>query len=133
MIHGAAHWQPMVNGYSSLVPPFHMRLYSELHEFPTETGLAELERLGVAVRSPYSETNIPQDADIVVIGNALSRGNPEVEAVLDAKRRHTSQAALLADEFLRDLVPPGVSQLYFFARVGRLELRRRCQFQDHTS
>jgi hypothetical protein len=47
MIHGAAHWQKMVNGYSSLVPPFHERLYLELHEFPTEQGLAELERLGV--------------------------------------------------------------------------------------
>jgi hypothetical protein len=47
MIHGAAHWQKMVNGYSSLVPPFHERLYQELHEFPTERGLAELERLGV--------------------------------------------------------------------------------------
>ncbi len=47
MIHGAAHWQPMVNGYSSLVPPFHMKLYAELHEFPTERGLAELERMGV--------------------------------------------------------------------------------------
>ena len=47
MVHGAAHWQPMVNGYSSLVPPRHEALYRELYEFPTETGLAELERLGV--------------------------------------------------------------------------------------
>ena len=62
----------------------------------------ELARMGVPVSSPYAETNIPKDAELVVIGNALSRGNPEVEAVLDAKRRYTSQAALLADEFLRD-------------------------------
>lgn len=47
MIHGAVHWQKMVNGYSSLVPPRHEKLYAELHEFPTEAGLAELERLGV--------------------------------------------------------------------------------------
>ena len=47
MIHGAAHWQPMVNGYSSLVPPFHEKLYRELFEFPTDAGLAELERIGV--------------------------------------------------------------------------------------
>ena len=64
----------------------------------------ELARMGVSVSSPYAETNIPKDADWVVIGNALSRGNPEVEAVLDAKRRYTSQAALLADEFLRDRI-----------------------------
>ncbi len=62
----------------------------------------ELARMGVPVSSPYAEANIPADVDLVVIGNALSRGNPEVEAVLDAKRRYTSQAALLADEFLRD-------------------------------
>ena len=64
----------------------------------------ELKHMGVPVSSPYAEANIPADADLVVIGNALSRGNPEVEAVLDAKRRYTSQAALLADEFLRDRV-----------------------------
>ncbi len=62
----------------------------------------ELARMGVPVSSPYAEANIPPDAELIVIGNALSRGNPEVEAVLDAKRRYTSQAALLADEFLRD-------------------------------
>ncbi len=64
----------------------------------------ELARMGVKVSSPYAEANIPADADWVVLGNALSRGNPEVEAVLDAKRRYTSQAALLADEFLRDRI-----------------------------
>jgi hypothetical protein len=47
MIHGATHFQPMVNGYSSLVPPFHMELFKELYDFPTERGLAELERIGV--------------------------------------------------------------------------------------
>ena len=62
----------------------------------------ELARMGVPVSSPYAEANIEADVDLVVIGNALSRGNPEVEAVLDAKQRYTSQAALLADEFLRD-------------------------------
>ena len=64
----------------------------------------ELARMGVTVSSPYAEANLPKDADLIVIGNALSRGNPEVEAVLDGKRRYTSQAALLADEFLRDRV-----------------------------
>jgi UDP-N-acetylmuramate: L-alanyl-gamma-D-glutamyl-meso-diaminopimelate ligase len=64
----------------------------------------ELARMGVAVKTPYAERNVPDDAELVVIGNALSRGNPEVEAVLDAKRRYTSQAALLADEFLRERV-----------------------------
>ena len=53
------------------------------------------------VRSPYAEANVPEDADLVVIGNALSRGNPEVEVVLDRRQRYTSLPALLAEEFIR--------------------------------
>jgi UDP-N-acetylmuramate: L-alanyl-gamma-D-glutamyl-meso-diaminopimelate ligase len=61
----------------------------------------QLEALGLSLRSPYDARNVPEDADLVVIGNALSRGNPEVEAVLDRKQRMTSLPALLADEFIR--------------------------------
>jgi UDP-N-acetylmuramate: L-alanyl-gamma-D-glutamyl-meso-diaminopimelate ligase len=61
----------------------------------------QLEALGVPVRSPYAEANVPAEADLVVIGNALSRGNPEVEVVLDRRQRYTSLPALLADEFIR--------------------------------
>jgi UDP-N-acetylmuramate: L-alanyl-gamma-D-glutamyl-meso-diaminopimelate ligase len=61
----------------------------------------QLEELGIPVRSPYAESNVPADADLVVIGNALSRGNPEVEAVLDRKQRMTSLPALLAEEIIR--------------------------------
>ena len=39
----------------------------------------QLAALGIPIRSPYAEANVPADADLVVIGNALSRGNPEVE------------------------------------------------------
>ncbi len=59
MIHGAAHWQPMVNGYSSLVPPRHEKLYAELHQFPTEAGLTELERLGVKYVVVHTEMYQP--------------------------------------------------------------------------
>jgi len=62
----------------------------------------QLEALGIEVRSPYAEANVPKDADLVVIGNALSRGNPEVEAVLDRRQRYTSLPALVAEEFLRE-------------------------------
>jgi UDP-N-acetylmuramate: L-alanyl-gamma-D-glutamyl-meso-diaminopimelate ligase len=61
----------------------------------------QLEELGIPIRSPYGACNVPEDADLVVIGNALSRGNPEVEAVLDRRQRMTSLPALLAEEFLR--------------------------------
>src|SRR5262249_48621057 len=61
----------------------------------------QLEALGIALRSPYAADNVPVDADLGVIGNALSRGNPEVEEVLDRKQRYTSLPALLAEEFIR--------------------------------
>jgi UDP-N-acetylmuramate: L-alanyl-gamma-D-glutamyl-meso-diaminopimelate ligase len=62
----------------------------------------QLEALGIPIRSPYAEANVPADADLVVIGNALSRGNPEVEVVLERRQRYTSLPALLAEEFLRE-------------------------------
>lgn len=61
----------------------------------------QLEALGIPIRSPYAAANVPEDAELVVIGNALSRGNPEVEVVLDRKQRATSLPALVAEEFLR--------------------------------
>jgi UDP-N-acetylmuramate: L-alanyl-gamma-D-glutamyl-meso-diaminopimelate ligase len=61
----------------------------------------QLEALGIPVRSPYDAANVPEDADLVVVGNALSRGNPEVEAVLDRKQRMASLPSVLAEEFIR--------------------------------
>ncbi len=40
-----------------------------------------LETKGIALMEGYRAENIPADADVVVIGNAMRRGNPEVEAV----------------------------------------------------
>ena len=61
----------------------------------------QLEELGIAVRTPYDAKNVPEDAEVVVVGNALSRGNPEVEAVLDRKQRMSSMPAMLSEEFIR--------------------------------
>jgi len=61
----------------------------------------QLEELGIPVRSPYAEANVPTDAELVVIGNALSRGNPEVEVVLDRKQRMASLPQVLAEEIIR--------------------------------
>jgi UDP-N-acetylmuramate: L-alanyl-gamma-D-glutamyl-meso-diaminopimelate ligase len=60
-----------------------------------------LRALGIPVMEPYAETNLTPAPDLVVIGNALSRGNPEVERVLDERIPFTSMAALLRDEFLK--------------------------------
>ncbi len=62
----------------------------------------QLERLGIALREGYLPGNISPDCDTVVVGNALSRGNPAVEAVLDSGRHYTSGA-----EWLREQVLPG--------------------------
>jgi UDP-N-acetylmuramate: L-alanyl-gamma-D-glutamyl-meso-diaminopimelate ligase len=47
--------------------------------------------------------------DVVVVGNAISRGNLELEAVLDAGVRYTSAAAVIKEEFLRDRHPIAVA------------------------
>jgi UDP-N-acetylmuramate: L-alanyl-gamma-D-glutamyl-meso-diaminopimelate ligase len=60
-----------------------------------------LGELGIPVAEPYAESNLDPRPDLVVIGNALSRGNPEVERVLDERIPFTSMAALLHDEFLK--------------------------------
>lgn len=59
-----------------------------------------LASLGIPVREPYAEANLDPRPDLVVIGNALSRGNPEVERILDERIPFTSMAALLREEFL---------------------------------
>ena len=60
----------------------------------------QLEQLGIALRQGYSPDNISADCDEVVIGNALSRGNAAVEAVLDDGRAYTSGAQWLAEHVL---------------------------------
>lgn len=60
-----------------------------------------LRELQIPVAEPYAEANLEPRPDLVVIGNALSRGNPEVERVLDERIPFTSMAALLHDEFLK--------------------------------
>src|SRR5438270_10150102 len=49
----------------------------------------------------YRAENIPADADVVVIGNAMKRGNPEVEAVLNRKLFYLSLPEVLKNYFLR--------------------------------
>src|SRR6187401_732647 len=55
----------------------------------------------IEVMPGYSEQNLRPDPDLVVIGNAISRGNPEAEVVLDAKLRYCSLPELLKEFFIR--------------------------------
>ncbi len=60
----------------------------------------QLAAQGIALMEPYAETNLHPRPDLVVVGNAISRGNPELEVVLDQRIPFCSMAAILHDEFL---------------------------------
>ena len=59
-----------------------------------------LESLGIRWSNGFSAANLDPAPDIVVLGNALSRGNPEVEAVLDNKIPYRSLPQTLEEFFL---------------------------------
>jgi len=56
---------------------------------------------GIELMEGYRPENIPTDAEVVVIGNAMRRGNPEVEAVLNRKLLYLSLPEVLRNFFLR--------------------------------
>jgi UDP-N-acetylmuramate: L-alanyl-gamma-D-glutamyl-meso-diaminopimelate ligase len=56
--------------------------------------------LGIPLHQPYAEANLEPRPDLVIVGNAISRGNVELEHVLDTRIPFTSMAAVLHDEFL---------------------------------
>jgi UDP-N-acetylmuramate: L-alanyl-gamma-D-glutamyl-meso-diaminopimelate ligase len=60
-----------------------------------------LEERGIKLHQGYAKENIPADADLVVIGNAMKRGNPEVEAILNRKLFYLSLPEVLKNYFLR--------------------------------
>ncbi|MEZ2348416.1 UDP-N-acetylmuramate:L-alanyl-gamma-D-glutamyl-meso-diaminopimelate ligase [Terriglobus sp. RCC_193] len=65
----------------------------------------QLLAMGITPMQPYNEAHLDPAPDLVVIGNAISRGNVELEAVLDRRLPFTSMAALIHDEFLRNREP----------------------------
>ena len=60
-----------------------------------------LEEKGIKLHQGYRAENIPADAEVIVIGNAMKRGNPEVEAVLNRKLFYLSLPEVLKNYFLR--------------------------------
>jgi UDP-N-acetylmuramate: L-alanyl-gamma-D-glutamyl-meso-diaminopimelate ligase len=55
---------------------------------------------GVVTRSGYKPEHITSDLDLVIVGNAISRGNPELEEVLDRKIRYCSLPEAVREQFL---------------------------------
>jgi UDP-N-acetylmuramate: L-alanyl-gamma-D-glutamyl-meso-diaminopimelate ligase len=55
---------------------------------------------GIPVFSGYKAEHLTSDLDLVVVGNAISRGNPELEEVLDRKIRYCSLPEAIREHFL---------------------------------
>ncbi|HEY0322936.1 MAG TPA: UDP-N-acetylmuramate:L-alanyl-gamma-D-glutamyl-meso-diaminopimelate ligase [Pyrinomonadaceae bacterium] len=60
-----------------------------------------LEQLGIPVIQGYRPEHLEPAPDCVIIGNAIPRGNPEVEATLSRKLLYRSQAETVKEEFIR--------------------------------
>jgi len=59
-----------------------------------------LERLGLEVFTGYHPANLEPTPDLIVVGNALSRGNAELEEVLDRQLPYMSMPQVIAQRFL---------------------------------
>ena len=62
----------------------------------------QLEQQGIRLMEGYRAENLDDNPDCVIIGNALSRGNPEVEAVLNRGLNYVSGPQWLAEQVLRN-------------------------------
>jgi UDP-N-acetylmuramate: L-alanyl-gamma-D-glutamyl-meso-diaminopimelate ligase len=71
---------------------------SDAAAYPPMSDL--LASLNIPIHEPYSESNLNPRPDLVVVGNAISRGNVELEYVLDERIPFCSMASILHDEFL---------------------------------
>jgi UDP-N-acetylmuramate: L-alanyl-gamma-D-glutamyl-meso-diaminopimelate ligase len=71
---------------------------SDQHVYPPMSDFLIAE--GITTMSGYLPEHITSDIDLVVVGNAISRGNPELEVVLERKVRHCSLPEAIRDHFL---------------------------------
>lgn len=61
----------------------------------------ELKRLGIETWEGFDAARLEPAPDVIVIGNATSRGNAEIEAALDRKLRYASMPEVLRENFIR--------------------------------
>jgi UDP-N-acetylmuramate: L-alanyl-gamma-D-glutamyl-meso-diaminopimelate ligase len=71
---------------------------SDQHVYPPMSDFLAAE--GIPIASGYDAAHITPDLDRVVVGNAISRGNPELETVLERKLRYASLPEAIRDHFL---------------------------------
>jgi len=80
---------------------------SDQHVYPPMS--TQLQQQGIQLMDGYRAENLGDDPDLVIIGNALSRGNPEVEAVLNKGLNYVSGPQWLAEHVLQDKWVLGVA------------------------
>ncbi len=61
----------------------------------------QLEELGIEIINGYKAENADVGADCTIVGNTISRGNEELEEVLNRKLVYRSQAEIVKEEFIR--------------------------------
>ena len=61
----------------------------------------QLERIGIELDNGYDAATLPEDCDVYVIGNAISRGNPQFEKILEKGLAYTSGPQWLYESILR--------------------------------
>ncbi len=61
----------------------------------------QLEALGIEIMQGYQAENADVGADCTIVGNTISRGNPELEEVLNRKLMYRSQAEIVKEQFIR--------------------------------
>jgi UDP-N-acetylmuramate: L-alanyl-gamma-D-glutamyl-meso-diaminopimelate ligase len=71
---------------------------SDEHVYPPMSTFLEQE--GIPILTGYDAAHITADLDLVIVGNAISRGNPELEEVLDRKIRYCSLPEAVREQFL---------------------------------
>ena len=62
----------------------------------------QLERAGIGLHNGYEADALPRDCDMFIVGNAISRGNPQFEAILEQGRRYCSGPQWLYENLLHD-------------------------------
>jgi UDP-N-acetylmuramate: L-alanyl-gamma-D-glutamyl-meso-diaminopimelate ligase len=72
---------------------------SDEHVYPPMSTF--LEEKGIRLQSGYRPENLPAEDVILVVGNTIKRGNPELEAAMEAKRYYLSLPETLKTYFLR--------------------------------
>lgn len=77
----------------------HLVTGSDQNVYPPMSTM--LQDLGILVHHGFDAKNLSPTPDCVIVGNAIPRGNPEVEEALNRKLLYRSQAEVVKEEFIR--------------------------------